>query len=137
MDEGTRSWLMHLDGASLWFLRNLHAKTYMNEGIAIITSMNLLEASQVNNEELGVAYDREVDEEQYDEVRSRVRSMFEIAEWRHGLRDSSFLFSEVFGSDHHDEPFGVQTNNSLGMHHCISVGPISIHPGKSSTVTAA
>ena len=129
MDEDTRSWLMHLDGASLWFLRNLHAKAYMNENVAIITSMNLLELSQVNNEELGVAFDREDDEEQYDEVRSRARSMFEIAEWRYGMKDISFLFSEVLGSGDQDGPFEAQSDNSDGMRHCIKCGT-DLHPSR-------
>ncbi len=34
--------------------QNLHAKCYLNEKAAIITSMNLYDFSQVNNNEMGV-----------------------------------------------------------------------------------
>lgn len=36
------------------FCKNLHAKCYLNEETAIVTSLNLYEFSQVNNNEMGV-----------------------------------------------------------------------------------
>ena len=35
-------------------LRNLHAKCYLNEDYALITSMNLYQFSQVHNYEMGI-----------------------------------------------------------------------------------
>ena len=36
------------------FRRNLHAKCYMNENEAVVTSMNLYRYSQDNNDEMGI-----------------------------------------------------------------------------------
>jgi hypothetical protein len=41
-------------GIKTSFNKNLHAKCYINENEAIITSMNLYEFSQQNNSEMGI-----------------------------------------------------------------------------------
>ena len=41
-------------GIRRYFRKNLHAKCYMNESQALITSMNLYEFSQQNNDEMGI-----------------------------------------------------------------------------------
>ena len=48
------SWLESLTSVRTSFCENLHAKCYMNEATALITSMNLYEFSQVNNREMGI-----------------------------------------------------------------------------------
>jgi phosphatidylserine/phosphatidylglycerophosphate/cardiolipin synthase-like enzyme len=48
--------------------QNLHAKCYLNESEALITSMNLYEFSQVNNEEMGILVSRAEDPALYAEV---------------------------------------------------------------------
>ena len=45
-------WLDSMEHIRLSFRRNLHAKCYLNEDYALLTSMNLNEFSQVNNDEL-------------------------------------------------------------------------------------
>ena len=45
------AWLQDLNSIRTTFLKNLHAKCYLNEDNALITSMNLYEFSQQNNEE--------------------------------------------------------------------------------------
>ncbi|WP_167611155.1 phospholipase D family protein [Maribellus sediminis] len=47
-------WLKTFPKLNLIPVENLHAKCYLNESEAIITSMNLYEYSQINNHELGV-----------------------------------------------------------------------------------
>lgn len=56
------------------FRKNLHAKCYMNEKQAIVTSMNLYEFSQVHNEEFGILLDNEKQEDQaaFKEMRQEV-----------------------------------------------------------------
>lgn len=48
------NWLSSLESVRTSFLQNLHAKCYLSENAAIITSMNLYEFSQLNNDEMGV-----------------------------------------------------------------------------------
>ena len=48
------NWLAQQIGIRASICKNLHAKCYLNESEAIITSMNLYEFSQVNNNEMGI-----------------------------------------------------------------------------------
>ena len=48
------NWLKNLTFIRTSFCKNLHAKCYLNENECIITSLNLYEFSQVNNNEMGV-----------------------------------------------------------------------------------
>lgn len=48
------NWLKELNYIRTSFCKNLHAKCYINEEMGIITSLNLYEFSQVNNNEMGV-----------------------------------------------------------------------------------
>jgi phosphatidylserine/phosphatidylglycerophosphate/cardiolipin synthase-like enzyme len=59
------SWLNELSFIRTSFCKNLHAKCYLNESGCIITSLNLYEFSQVNNNEMGVYISREDDSEMY------------------------------------------------------------------------
>ena len=49
------------------YCKNLHAKCYLNESLCIITSLNLYEFSQVNNNEMGVLIRRAEDTDLYRE----------------------------------------------------------------------
>lgn len=63
------NWLSKLTSIKTGFLQNLHAKCYMNENEALVTSMNLYEFSQVNNREMGIVVSRDEDPEIYDAIR--------------------------------------------------------------------
>ncbi|MDF1755312.1 MAG: phospholipase D family protein [Verrucomicrobiales bacterium] len=54
-------WLQGLSFVRTSYCDNLHAKCYLNENSAILTSLNLYEFSQVNNNEMGVHFTREDD----------------------------------------------------------------------------
>jgi phosphatidylserine/phosphatidylglycerophosphate/cardiolipin synthase-like enzyme len=73
-------WLKSLDYVRLSFCKNLHAKCYLNEQSAIITSMNLYEFSQVNNNEMGVLILRETDGELYQETYRESQRLVRISE---------------------------------------------------------
>lgn len=47
-------WLQDRQSIRTSYCQNLHAKCYLNESTALITSMNLYEYSQVHNEEMGI-----------------------------------------------------------------------------------
>lgn len=60
------------------FMQNLHAKCYLNEEKCIITSLNLYEFSQINNNEMGVLINRtddgELYKDAYEETQRIIRS---------------------------------------------------------------
>ena len=58
-------WLNSLDSLEIRFRENLHAKCYMNEDVALITSLNLYKYSQIHNDEWGILVSRFDDEELY------------------------------------------------------------------------
>jgi len=76
------NWLKSLTFVRTSFCKNLHAKCYLNEEVAIITSLNLYDFSQVNNNEMGILLTREADSEcyrdAYDEAQRIVRVSDEV-----------------------------------------------------------
>ena len=66
------NWLKELSYIRTSFCKNLHAKCYINESSCIITSLNLYEFSQVNNNEMGIFVDRDTDSELYKDTYSEL-----------------------------------------------------------------
>lgn len=62
------------------FCENLHAKCYVNEREAIVTSMNLYEFSQVNNHEMGIYVTKADDPQLYEEIYTEARRLIRISE---------------------------------------------------------
>jgi len=77
--EETR-WLKELEFVRTSFCKNLHAKCYINESFAIITSMNLYEFSQVNNNEMGIYISRNKDSELYADTFTEAQRIIRISE---------------------------------------------------------
>lgn len=75
-------WLAGMSYIRTSFCKNLHAKCYLNESEAIITSLNLYEFSQINNNEMGVIFSRDEDgilyRDTYDEAQRLIRISEEI-----------------------------------------------------------
>ncbi len=65
LNPSEQKWLSALSNIRTSFCQNLHAKCYLNETEAIITSMNLYESSQINNYEMGVLVTKEQDPDLY------------------------------------------------------------------------
>ncbi|MHC1754362.1 MAG: phospholipase D family protein [Methanosarcina sp.] len=59
------NWLKQLNSVRTGFCKDLHAKCYLNENEAIVTSMNLYEYSQVNNYEMGIYVTKDEDPKLY------------------------------------------------------------------------
>jgi len=59
------NWLKSLKSIRTSYCQNLHAKCYLNEKEAIITSMNLYDFSQVNNNEMGIYVTKAEDADLY------------------------------------------------------------------------
>ncbi len=69
------NWLKSMNSIRSSFLKDLHAKCYLNENEAIITSMNLYEFSQVNNNEMGILIERDKEPELYKDVFEEVQRL--------------------------------------------------------------
>ena len=68
LEPKENNWLESINSIRTSFSKNLHAKCYLNENQALLTSMNLYEFSQVNNHEMGILVAREEEPELYDEI---------------------------------------------------------------------
>jgi phosphatidylserine/phosphatidylglycerophosphate/cardiolipin synthase-like enzyme len=73
-------WLSSLKNIRTSISKNLHAKCYMNEKEAVITSMNLYEFSQIKNDEMGIVVSQKDDAEIYEEVYKEVKRIIKGAE---------------------------------------------------------
>lgn len=58
-------WMAEIDDLKVWQKKNLHAKCYINEKKAIISSMNLYDYSQTTNIEMGFLITKKDDPEAY------------------------------------------------------------------------
>ena len=59
-------------GIKLTFLEHLHAKCYLNESEALLTSMNLYESSQ-ENDEMGILVSKKEDDQLYEDIHRQVK----------------------------------------------------------------
>ncbi len=74
------NWLKELTYLRTSFCKNLHAKCYLNEELCIITSLNLYDFSQINNNEMGVLIRREEDPELYKEAYEEAQRIIRISD---------------------------------------------------------
>jgi len=76
------AWLHELTYIRTSFCKNLHAKCYLNEELCIVTSLNLYEFSQVNNNEMGIlirrAEDGDLFKDAYEEAQRIIRVSEEV-----------------------------------------------------------
>ena len=73
-------WLRGLTYIRTSFCKNLHAKCYMNEELCIITSLNLYEFSQVNNNEMGILIQRSDDGQLYKDAYEEAQRIIRISD---------------------------------------------------------
>lgn len=78
--KGERKWLESLKSLRIYYRENLHAKCYINERFALITSMNLYEFSQINNDEWGILVSRREDSKLYREILREAERIFDRAD---------------------------------------------------------
>ena len=74
------NWLKQLNSVRTGFCKDLHAKCYLNESEAIVTSMNLYEYSQINNYEMGISVTKDEDSKLYSDIYDEARRLFRISE---------------------------------------------------------
>jgi phosphatidylserine/phosphatidylglycerophosphate/cardiolipin synthase-like enzyme len=86
------NWLRSLTFVRTSFCQHLHAKCYVSERYAIISSMNLYDFSQINNNEMGVLISRKEEEQLY-------RDTFEEAQRLIRISDEVRLSAETIKKD--------------------------------------
>jgi phosphatidylserine/phosphatidylglycerophosphate/cardiolipin synthase-like enzyme len=74
------NWLKELTYIRTSFCKNLHAKCYLNEELCIITSLNLYEFSQINNNEMGILIRRTEDAELYKDAYEEAQRIIRISD---------------------------------------------------------
>lgn len=74
------NWLKELTYIRTSFCKNLHAKCYLNEEHCIVTSLNLYEFSQINNNEMGILIQRSDDAELYKDAYEEAQRIIRISD---------------------------------------------------------
>ena len=74
------NWLESMDFIRTSFCNNLHAKCYLNENEALLTSMNLYEFSQINNNEMGLLVSRKEEPDLYEKIREESMRLVRVSE---------------------------------------------------------
>ena len=116
------NWLKSMNSIRTSFCKNLHAKCYMNEKEALITSMNLYEFSQANNNEMGIHVSRDVDQQLYTEIDAEAKRLVRISQ------EIKVSVENVIPSDN-GQPKKTKDTKESGEGHCISCNkPIKLNP---------
>lgn len=68
LSDVDRRWLSEQPGIKAKICKTLHAKCYINESEGILTSMNLYEFSQINNNEMGIHLTKKNDQELFNQT---------------------------------------------------------------------
>lgn len=109
------SWLNELTYVRTSFCKNLHAKCYLNESKCIITSMNLYEFSQINNNEMGIYLDKREDQAAYQDAYEEVQRIIRISE---EVRISlERIENPVNDSDETEESTGKLSSSKIAQKH--------------------
>ena len=74
------NWLKSLRSVRTSYCQNLHAKCYLNEKEAIITSMNLYDFSQINNNEMGIYVNKVEDSDLYSSIYDEAMRLVRISD---------------------------------------------------------
>lgn len=107
------NWLKELTYIRTSFCKNLHAKCYMSEELCIISSLNLYEFSQVNNNEMGVLIRRSEDSELYKDAYEEAQRIIRVSE---EIRISlERVVNAAESKAEQEEPLGKLTTSKLAQ----------------------
>ena len=131
------AWLKELSYIRTSFCKNLHAKCYLNEEFCIVTSLNLYEFSQVNNNEMGVLIRRSDDSELYKDAYEEAQRIIRVSE---EVRISLERVTHETDCKPEEEPSTKLTSSKLAqklgsktnefLERLVSVGYLEIKDGK-------
>jgi hypothetical protein len=74
------NWLRSLSFIRTSYCKNLHAKCYLNEELCIVTSLNLFDFSQVNNNEMGILISRGEDAELFQNAADEAQRIIRVSD---------------------------------------------------------
>ena len=109
------NWLKNLTFIRTSFCKNLHAKCYLNENECIITSLNLYEFSQVNNNEMGVLIYRNEDAKLYADTYEEAQRIIRISD------EVSMSLEKVTGSEGAADDKTTSNNTNINANADINV----------------
>lgn len=110
------NWLKELTYVRTSFCKNLHAKCYLSEELCIVTSLNLYEFSQVNNNEMGVVIRRSEDTELYKDAYEEAQRIIRISdEVRITLERVANEAEKSEANNDADESVGKLTSSKLAQ----------------------
>lgn len=110
------NWLKELTYVRTSFCKNLHAKCYLSEELCIVTSLNLYEFSQVNNNEMGVLIRRSEDTELYKDAYEEAQRIIRISdEVRITLERVANEIEKSEANNDADESVGKLTSSKLAQ----------------------
>jgi hypothetical protein len=124
------NWLKSKASIRSSFCKNLHAKCFLNESEALITSMNLYEFSQVNNEEMGILVAKAENPPLYASVYEEAMRLIRISD------EVRVTVEKITPAEVHFEPAGKRTGRKqtavADIGYCIrcrvAVSPDPTHP---------
>lgn len=90
-----KKWMSGLSSIRASSCKNLHAKCYMNESNALITSMNLYEYSQVHNNEMGIFVEKATDPQLYSEIENEANMIVRSSDPIHFREDDRSFSGKV------------------------------------------
>lgn len=108
-------WLNELSYIRTSFCKNLHAKCYLNEEICIISSLNLYEFSQVNNNEMGILIERADDSDLYRDAYEEAQRIIRISEEVRISLERIAKDSEADEEESEEEKTTKLTSSKLGQ----------------------
>ncbi|WP_111861505.1 phospholipase D family protein [Acinetobacter sp. CFCC 10889] len=97
-------WMQKLDYVRVSFCKNLHAKCYMNEVTCIITSLNLYEFSQINNNEMGILVNKDDDMDVFKDAYEEAQRIIRIS-------DEVRISLDEVKAEKVEEPTSINTSN--------------------------
>ena len=80
MNDFEREKFNDFHNINIYFLENLHAKCYMNEKTALVTSMNLYGYSEENNREMGIEICKDYNYDLYEDIKNEAFSIKCVSE---------------------------------------------------------
>lgn len=95
LDARVKAELLKVPTLVLYYMQQLHAKCYMNEKEAAITSMNLLNSPKAENREMGVLLNSNADREAFHDAVSEVRSIIRASTLLHGTPARNAVLKEA------------------------------------------
>ncbi|MDO5650879.1 MAG: phospholipase D family protein [Moraxella sp.] len=105
------NWLQNLNFVRTSFCKNLHAKCYLNENQCIITSLNLYEFSQINNNEMGVLINRDEDTQLFSDTYEEAQRIIRISDEVRISMDKSDVKSNDFQHENTETSKPTASNN--------------------------